>query len=266
MWFDFAASFAKRFAKSGVGIGIIKNNRCHLTLGFCFEFSVSISEPITVELSPTATGSVVESLLETAARQLLLAGNWEALGWICSHPLTPEPLLLELASFPELHGPLGHRREPLSFVEYMADHHGYSEAILMLVLGEYRNEQVGLDEFRDCLQKYEQTAGTLESIIYRLDDHNPKNNIVDEACLRHPDAERLRDVKERLRTIDRAKICESVDEIRILYHAGDPKVWVSLASNPRTPVELLQEFVHVTKSPHASRIRHEAMVNLKARS
>jgi hypothetical protein len=235
--------------------------------GFCSEiFPVSTSEPITVELSATSSGSVVESLLESAARQLLLAGNWKSLEWICAHPLTPEPLLLELASFPELHGPLGHRKGPPAFVEYMAHRHGYSEAILTLVLGQYVDKEVGLDEFRACLQKYGQTGGALESLIYRLDPENPKNIVVDEACRRHPKAHRLLDIKERLRTIERAKSLENDDEIRLLYGTGDPKVWISLASNPQTPIDLLEEFVHVTKSSHASRIRHEALMNLKARS
>jgi hypothetical protein len=227
---------------------------------------VPTGEPITIELSPTMSGSVVESLLEAAARQLLLAGNWEALEWICAHPLTPEPLLLELASFPELQGVLGHRHGPPALLEYMANRHGYLEAILTLALARYHDKEFGLDQFRAFLQKYEQVGAMLERLIYDLEGENPKNAIVDETVRRHPDAPRLIGLKERLKTIARARICESAEEIRVLYRAGDPKVWVSLASNPHTPTDLLNDLAHVTKSPHASRIRQEATMNLKGRS
>ena len=224
------------------------------------------TEPITVDFVLTRPGSVAESLLESAARQLLSAGDWKALEWVCAHPLTPESLLLELARFSELQDTLGHRAGPPALLEYLADHYGYLEAILTLAHMRYRDTNVSAEQFGIFLGKYAHDYQVLKALLHEMVDDNSKNPIVEEFCRSHPDAEELKRIQQRLKTIEYATSCGAEEEIRSLYLAGDPKVRLSLAGNPHTPLDLLREMSGAVAIPYANRIRHAASLNLSSRS
>jgi hypothetical protein len=227
---------------------------------------VSAGEPITIDVPNLGEKPVLDRLLATAADQLLREQNWEALEWICVHPRTSQPLLLELARHPRLHGALGHRSGPPALLNYLADEFDYAEAVLTLAKGMYIDSAVHLAQFRAFLERHQQNSWMLESLLYEREPENPKNAIIDEFCRRHAHSARLLATAERLRKIARARSAHDSDEIKELYETKDPKVWAALAANPQTPAHLLQEFLTVTKIPHAIQIRHAALTNLRTKA
>lgn len=229
---------------------------------FLLEPPVQTNEPITIDYPETAAGPLVESLLDAAARTLLPAGNWSGLEWICSHPRTPESLLLELASIPELRHSLGHRKGPRALLQRLANDFGYAEAILTIAHDLYHDGAVTLTAFSEFIGQHAQNTWMLESLVHRIDNENPKTAIVEEAIRCHPDSQRLLGVWSQRHLIRRAEHAVEQEEIYDLYRSGEPKVWVALAANPHTPGKLLNELLALKTMPHASRIRHAAMMNL----
>jgi hypothetical protein len=229
---------------------------------------VIATEPITVEFEPRGTDASASALLRRTAAQLMAARNWQALEWICAHPLTPEDVLLQLAKLPvdTLRSVLGHRSGPRALLEHMANQQGYLEAVLTLALQYYRDGGVLAVEFRSFLDRHRENYSILKTLLYELEADNPKNAVVEEACRRHSNADDLYQLQARLSTIQCAKHCSEEMQIRNLYGSGDPQVLVALAENPSTPVDLLEQMVRLERTPNAGRIRHAAKLNLSARS
>jgi hypothetical protein len=226
-----------------------------------------MTEAITVDFEPKESGASASDLLRATADQLVAAQNWEALEWICAHPLAPEDVLLKLAHLPvdRLLSVLGHRSGPPSLLEFLADRREYLEAVVTLAIQKYRSQSVSADEFRAFLQRHWHNYSMLKALLYEQFNDDSKSRIVEEACRQHPQADDLMELRARLTTIQRAASSSLEPEIRTLYEAADPKVQLALAGNPHTPTDLLEHMLSAKAIENANRIRHAAMLNLSAR-
>jgi hypothetical protein len=205
---------------------------------------------------------------ELRARALLQAGNFDELRWMCLEEDLPEPFLLELCEYPELHCPLAHRKGPRSVLNRMAEESEFSEAAQTLGQLHYREAIESTASLTQFLVRHRGCRDLFERLIRDSDLDDPRLVVVLE-CMRGAEFEaELMALLAELRRIRQAEIGINPDQIEQLAAMREPRVLLEIARNPCTPEPLLRKLSQVEQMKFCRQIRvaAQAQLNAKARS
>ena len=224
----------------------------------------TINEPITVSVAPLP-GTSVEGLIRDAAEQLLRANDYERLSWICSHPVTPEDLLLFFCERGICLDDLGHRRGPRRLLERMAHVHRYPEVVLTLAAELFTNADESAGAFAEFAKEHADSQWMLESLS-RLSASSPEKAASFDAVVRaHPAAEQILRIREVHRLESAARQATDTEEIERFFGTDEPNVLRALAGNPATPRPLLVKLAEIRNVKNAVDIRNRAQRTLDGR-
>lgn len=222
-------------------------------------------KPITVTLEPPAS-TAAAALIRNAVHQHLAAGNLEAVCWFCSHPETPEDVLLELCVRGVCLDELGHRNGPRKLLEKLAEEHRYPEAVLTLALALFEDSAEPAAAFATFLKRYLDNDWLLETLARRgAASSGEKEEVFIAAIAGHPREKEFCAMRESRISSQWAAETRDAAEMERLFAAGDPQVWRGLASNRAAPRELLDKLAAVEGVKNAREIRNLAVQNLRSR-
>jgi hypothetical protein len=200
----------------------------------------------------------VAALVRNAVYQELAARRHERLAWFCTHPDTPEDILLELCDQGICLAELGHRTEPRALLQKLASQHRYPEAILTLANALYTSPTESTADFEAFVSEHSDNSWMLETLIH-LDASCPEKRDALRAIIA-----RLVESAHLLKLIDirdrssRARVTTDETEVRELFATRDPAIWRSLASNPAVPRDVLMQLAGAKDMPQAREIRNRA--------
>ncbi|HVC94444.1 MAG TPA: hypothetical protein VND64_12175 [Pirellulales bacterium] len=219
-------------------------------------------EAITISAAPGASAA---ALIRDVARQHMAVGNADALRWLCSHPDTPEDVLLEICDHGLCLDELGHRRGPRRLLEKLADERHYPEAIISLALELYVSALEPEGAFAAFVGRHADHAWVLESLAHKEASSPEKEAAYSLVLNAHPEAARMRTIQDSCRAERRARQSNDPAEIESLYATRDPAVWRALAGNPATPNALLAELAKARDIQCARETRNLAADTLSRR-
>jgi hypothetical protein len=166
---------------------------------------------------------------------------------------------------------LGHTRQSNAVQWRLADL--VDEALLTIAKEIYNSEAHGADELRAVLEKYPDHKWMLSSLAHSAASCPQKSALLEEFLMRHADAEHLMEIKrivgdtrERITTNymrNWPEVSTALSLGQLPGFHGTPEDLKSLASSAETPIEILEELMHIAKSPMAREIRRRANLNLR---
>ena len=207
----------------------------------------------------------MDVLIRDAADQLLRKEDYELLSWICSHPATPEDLLLDFCDRGICLDDLGHRTGPRKLLERMAAVHRYPEAIVTLATELFTNAGESARAFETFANEHADCDWMLESLARRPASSLEKEALFETIVRGRPGAARILRIREVYRWKSTARQTTDPKEIQRLYETGEPDVLRALAGNQATPRSLLESLAAVKNVKNAADIRNRARRRLDDR-
>lgn len=223
---------------------------------------------ITISLVPRSGDGLAVDLVREAAKQHLQGDDEEQaaqLCWLLSIAESSEAVIVELCRNQELHPLLGHQAEPRRLLEEMANVYRYPEAVLTLGVSLYEETHESGDALEGFLEKHGDNVWLLETLARRQASSFAKQSLFLIAAARNPASERIKRIHEQHGLAREAEITEDPEHLRALFASREPKVWLGLARNRRTPESLLEELIEVKDVALAREIREAAKHNLTHR-
>jgi hypothetical protein len=166
---------------------------------------------------------------------------------------------------------LGHTRQSDAVQWRLADL--VDEALLTIAKEIYSREEHGADELRAVLEKYPDHHWMLSSLAFSATSSPEKSVLLEKFLMRHADAEHLMEIKKTVGdtrkriaanyTRDWQEVSTALSLGQLPGFYGTPEDLKSLASSAETPIEILEELMHIAKSPMAREIRRRANFNLR---
>jgi hypothetical protein len=221
------------------------------------------SHSVTIDV-PAPLDEAGTSLFREAVRREIANRHEDCLRWFCSHPDTPEDVLLEIYESGLCRDDLGHRKGPRALLERMANEASYPESVLTLAIQFYTDADESDGRFERFIQQHNDDQWMLETLVRRSASSPEKESLLERVIASHPQADRLQNLIHVHRARRRAAKTDDRQEMASLYTMGDPGVWLALAGNRAVPRSLLEQLAQVKEVHLANQIRNAAQRTLAA--
>jgi hypothetical protein len=224
--------------------------------------TVAEPPPPLVILRPSPRPGLLADLFRQALHADLGPRRDEEVRRLIAHPAAPEEFLLELCARGEYLDELGHRTVPLSLVQRMASRHRYPEAVLTLGKIYYTDPETGAEQLRKFLTEHADLPWLFESLARESANPVQKEQVLLQVVDPLPDRARVRTILDEQALERRAATSTDPEEIERLFQLGMPLVWRSVASNPHSPIPILQRLLAAEGVKYSRDIRARARENL----
>lgn len=202
--------------------------------------------------------NLTAALIRNAVHQDVSANLTEDLRLFALRDDTPDDILFELYERGICLTELAHRKGPRRLLERIAKETRYPEAIITVAIELYTCDQESAEVFQRFLAEHADCYWMLESLAHQLGSSGEKTTAFREVASGHTDSERL---LKRIQVIEwerQAMVEMRIGELHRLFETREPKVWRSLARNPKSPPEILERLAEAKGIPLAREIRNEA--------
>jgi hypothetical protein len=202
--------------------------------------------------------NLTAALIRNAVHQEFLANRDEDLRLFSLRDDTPDDVLYELYERGLCLTQLAHRKRPRRLLERIARERRYPEAIITVAVELYTSVEEPPEAFQAFLTEHSECRWLLESLAHQLASSEVKAKSFREVASRHTDGERLLRLIQVLDWERQASLEARTGELHRLFDTREPKVWRSLASNPNSPPEILEQLARAKDMPLAREIRNGA--------
>lgn len=213
------------------------------------------------------------AILQHAASMLLreriradrASGDEARIRDLCTHPATPEEVLLELCKDERYVDDLGHRTGPRRVLEELALRYQYPEAILTVARELYESADEPCDALLKFILPYRDRVWLYESLARLTPSGDEKRELLRSLSKGSKAEERVSQLLAMQADLILAGATADQEKIAHLAESSYPDVVRALILNPNTPREVLARLSKATNGPSARLLRNLAQQVLTRR-